>query len=225
MQTLYDQLLRYQCFRRYDELFITDIVVEEGRFVALVGIHAPSGETVILQAKALLIASGGGGTLYGFTTVLRDRDGRRHGHGLPRRAAARDMEFLQFHPTAWCVGNPDDGRLPGRRRLPEEQQGRAVHGAVRASKMELAPRDMVSRAEMTEILEGRGFPGPDGKDYLHLDLTHLGADVINTRLPLIREVCIKFVDIDSHREAHPHPAGGALLDGRHRDRHQRTDAG
>jgi succinate dehydrogenase / fumarate reductase flavoprotein subunit len=64
------------------------------------------------------------------------------------------------------------------------------------SKMELAPRDMVSRAEMTEILEGRGFPGPDGKDYLHLDLTHLGAEVINTRLPLIREVCIKFVDID-----------------------------
>jgi succinate dehydrogenase / fumarate reductase flavoprotein subunit len=55
---------------------------------------------------------------------------------------------------------------------------------------------MVSRAEMTEILEGRGFPGPDGKDYLHLDLTHLGANVINTRLPLIREVCIKFVGID-----------------------------
>jgi succinate dehydrogenase / fumarate reductase flavoprotein subunit len=64
------------------------------------------------------------------------------------------------------------------------------------SKMELAPRDMVSRAEMTEILEGRGFPGPEGKDYLHLDLTHLGADIINTRLPLIREVCIKFVGID-----------------------------
>jgi succinate dehydrogenase / fumarate reductase flavoprotein subunit len=65
-----------------------------------------------------------------------------------------------------------------------------------ASKMELAPRDMVSRAEMTEILEGRGFPGPDGKDYLHLDLTHLGANCINTRLPLIREVCIKFRGID-----------------------------
>jgi succinate dehydrogenase / fumarate reductase flavoprotein subunit len=64
------------------------------------------------------------------------------------------------------------------------------------SKMELAPRDMISRAEMTEILEGRGFPGPEGKDYLHLDLTHLGADRINSRLPLIREVCIKFADLD-----------------------------
>jgi succinate dehydrogenase/fumarate reductase flavoprotein subunit len=79
------------------------------------------------------------------------------------------------------------------------------------SKMELAPRDMVSRAETTEILEGRGFPGPEGKDYLHLDLTHLGADVINTRLPLIREVCIKFAGIDPIK--HPDPAGCALLHG------------
>jgi len=64
------------------------------------------------------------------------------------------------------------------------------------SKMELAPRDMVSRAETTEILEGRGFQGEDGLGYLHLDLTHLGAERINTRLPLIREVCIKFLDLD-----------------------------
>jgi succinate dehydrogenase / fumarate reductase flavoprotein subunit len=62
--------------------------------------------------------------------------------------------------------------------------------------MELAPRDIVSRSEMTEILEGRGFPGPEGLDYINLDLTHLGAERINKRLPLIREVCIKFLGID-----------------------------
>jgi succinate dehydrogenase / fumarate reductase flavoprotein subunit len=62
--------------------------------------------------------------------------------------------------------------------------------------MELAPRDIVSRSEMTEILEGRGFEGPDGLDYLQLDMTHLGADRINKRLPLIREVCMKFLGID-----------------------------
>jgi succinate dehydrogenase / fumarate reductase flavoprotein subunit len=62
--------------------------------------------------------------------------------------------------------------------------------------MELAPRDMVSRAETEEILAGRGFRTPDGQDYLQLDLTHLGAERINTRLPLIREVCIKFLGID-----------------------------
>jgi succinate dehydrogenase / fumarate reductase flavoprotein subunit len=197
MQTLYDQLLRYTCFKRYDELFITDIVVEEGRFVALVGIHAPSGETVILQAKALLIASGGGGTLYGFTTysetVTGDGMAMAYRAGLP----LEDMEFLQFHPTGLvpsgilmtegCRG--EGGYL-------KNNKGERFMERYAPSKMELAPRDMVSRAEMTEILEGRGFPGPEGKDYLHLDLTHLGADVINTRLPLIREVCIKFVGID-----------------------------
>jgi succinate dehydrogenase / fumarate reductase flavoprotein subunit len=62
--------------------------------------------------------------------------------------------------------------------------------------MELAPRDMVSRAETEEILAGRGFKTPDGQDYLQLDLTHLGADRINTRLPLIREVTIKFLGLD-----------------------------
>ena len=197
MQTLYDQLLRYQCFKRYDELFITDIVVEEGRFVALVGIHAPSGETVVLQAKALLIASGGGGTLYGFTTysetVTGDGMAMAYRAGLP----LEDMEFLQFHPTGLvpsgilmtegCRG--EGGYL-------KNNKGERFMERYAPSKMELAPRDMVSRAEMTEILEGRGFPGPEGKDYLHLDLTHLGADIINTRLPLIREVCIKFVGID-----------------------------
>jgi succinate dehydrogenase / fumarate reductase flavoprotein subunit len=69
--------------------------------------------------------------------------------------------------------------------------------------MELAPRDIVSRSEMTEILEGRGFPGPEGLDYVHLDLTHLGAERINTRLPLIREVCMKFLGIDPITAAIP----------------------
>jgi succinate dehydrogenase / fumarate reductase flavoprotein subunit len=69
--------------------------------------------------------------------------------------------------------------------------------------MELAPRDIVSRSEMTEILEGRGFPGPDGLDFIHLDLTHLGADRINKRLPLIREVCMKFLGIDPITQAIP----------------------
>ena len=197
MQTLYDQLVRYKCFRRYDELFVTDIVIEDGRFVALIGVHAPSGETVVMLARALLIASGGAGTLYGFTTysetVTGDGLAMAYRAGLP----LEDMEFLQFHPTGLvpsgilmtegCRG--EGGYL-------KNNQGERFMERYAPSKMELAPRDMVSRAEMTEILEGRGFPGPDGKDYLHLDLTHLGADRINSRLPLIREVCIKFVGLD-----------------------------
>jgi succinate dehydrogenase / fumarate reductase flavoprotein subunit len=197
MQTLYDTLLRYKCFTRYDELFVTDILVENGRFSAILGIHAPSGERVILQAKALLIATGGGGTLYGFTTysqtVTGDGMAMAYRAGLP----LEDMEFLQFHPTGLVPsGILMTEACRGEGGYLKNSKGERFMELYAPSKMELAPRDMVSRAETTEILEGRGFEGSDGLGYLHLDLTHLGAERINTRLPLIREVCIKFLDLD-----------------------------
>jgi succinate dehydrogenase / fumarate reductase flavoprotein subunit len=197
MQTLYDTLLRHRCFTRYDEFFVTDILVKDGRFVGLVGIHAGSGEVVTICAKALLIASGGGGTLYGFTTysqtVTGDGMAMAYRAGLP----LEDMEFLQFHPT---------GLVPSGILMTEACRGEG--GYLRNNKgerfmatyapklMELAPRDMVSRAETEEILAGRGFHSEAWGDYLHLDLTHLGAERINTRLPLIREVCMKFLGLD-----------------------------
>jgi len=197
MQTLYDTLLRYKCFTRYDEFFVTDILVEGGRFAGLVGIHAGSGETVVLRGKSLLIATGGGGTLYGFTTysqtVTGDGMAMAYRAGLP----LEDMEFLQFHPTGLvpsgilmtegCRG--EGGYL-------KNNKGERFMEKYAPKLMELAPRDMVSRAETTEILEGRGFHSEEWGDYLHLDLTHLGAERINSRLPLIREVTIKFLGID-----------------------------
>ena len=197
MQTLYDTLLRYKCFTRYDEFFVTNILVEGGRFAGLVGIHAGSGETVVLRGKALLIATGGGGTLYGFTTysqtVTGDGMAMAYRAGLP----LEDMEFLQFHPTGLvpsgilmtegCRG--EGGYL-------KNNKGERFMEKYAPKLMELAPRDMVSRAETTEILEGRGFHSEEWGDYLHLDLTHLGAERINSRLPLIREVTIKFLGID-----------------------------
>jgi succinate dehydrogenase / fumarate reductase flavoprotein subunit len=197
MQTLYDTLLRYECFTRYDELFVTDIVVEDGRFSALLGIHAPSGERVIVQAKALLIATGGGGTLYGFTTYSQTVTG--DGMAMANRAGLplEDMEFLQFHPTGLVPsGILMTEACRGEGGYLKNNKGERFMERYAPSKMELAPRDMVSRAETTEILEGRGFEGSDGLGFLHLDLTHLGAERINTRLPLIREVCIKFLDLD-----------------------------
>jgi succinate dehydrogenase / fumarate reductase flavoprotein subunit len=204
MQTLYDTLLRYQCFTRYDELFVTDLVVEDGRFAGLIGIHAPSGNWVTLQGKALLIASGGAGTLYGFTTYSQSVTGDGLAMAFRAGLPLEDMEFLQFHPTGLvpsgilmtegCRG--ENGYL-------RNAKGERFMERYASSKMELAPRDIVSRAEMTELLEGRGFHDPDGMDYLHLDLTHLGADRINKRLPLIREVAIKFVGIDPIEECVP----------------------
>jgi len=197
MQTLYDTLLKYRSFTRYDEFFVTDIAVHDGRFAGLLGIHAPSGEQVELRAKALLIASGGSGTLYGFTTYSQTVTG--DGLAMAWRAGLplEDMEFLQFHPTGLVPsGILMTEACRGEGGYLKNSRGERFMERYAPSKMELAPRDMVSRAEMTEILEGRGFEGPDGLDYLYLDLTHLGADRINSRLPLIREVAIKFVGID-----------------------------
>ena len=130
------------------------------------------------------------------------------------------MEFLQFHPTGLVPsGILMTEACRGEGGYLRNNKGERFMERYAPSKLELAPRDMVSRAEMTEILEGRGFKGPDGLDYLHLDLTHLGAQRINKRLPLIREVAIKFVGIDPITEPIPDPAGGALLHGRDRDRH------
>jgi len=111
--------------------------------------------------------------------------------------AIEDPEFLQFHPTGLvpsgilmtegCRG--EGGYL-------RNKNGDRFMENYASSMMELAPRDIVSRSEITEINEGRGFDGPKGLDYVNLDLTHLGADRINKRLPLIREVCMKFLGID-----------------------------
>jgi len=197
MQTLYDTLMQYKNFTRYDEVFATSILVEDGHFCGVTLIDVASGEFIVLRGKALIIASGGLGTLYDFTTYSQTVSG--DGQAMAYRAglALEDPEFLQFHPT---------GLIPSGILMTEACRGEGGYLRNNANerfmdkyapeKMELAPRDIISRAMMTEINEGRGFEGPGGLDYVHLDLTHLGAKKITRHLPLIREVCMKFLGID-----------------------------
>ncbi|MCE5271691.1 succinate dehydrogenase/fumarate reductase flavoprotein subunit [bacterium] len=197
MQTLYDTLLRFQNVTRYDEWFISSLLVEEGQFRGLAALDMATGQMHTLLGKALIIATGGIGRIMGFTTYSHSVTG--DGIAMAYRAGLKikDLEFMQFHPTGLipsgilmtegCRG--EGGYL--RNRLGERFMERYA-----SSMMELAPRDIVSRSIMTEIAEGRGFEGQDGLDYVHLDLRHLGADKINERLGFIRELSMKFVDVD-----------------------------
>ncbi|KPK89635.1 fumarate reductase [bacterium SM23_31] len=204
MQTLYDTLTQYKNFTRYDEVFATSIIAEKGRFCGVTMIDASTGEFNVLRGKVLLIATGGLGTLYGFTTYSQTVTG--DGQAMAYRAglALEDSEFLQFHPTGLVPsGILMTEACRGEGGYLRNKNGDRFMEKYAAAKMEVAPRDIVSRAEMTEIIEGRGFEGPKGLDYIHLDLTHLGADKINHRLPLIREVTMKFLGLDPIYEPIP----------------------
>ncbi|MDT7879484.1 MAG: succinate dehydrogenase/fumarate reductase flavoprotein subunit [Candidatus Hydrothermia bacterium] len=206
MQTLYDALQRYaDKFTRYDEFFTTHIILGEDKsFRAILGIYLPEGEIYVLRAKALVIATGSAIRMYGFTTMAYSGTGDGVAMAYRIGIPIKDMEFMQFHPT---------GLIPSGILLTEGARGEGGYlinnkGERFMKKyaekfMELAPRDITSRAIMTEIEEGRGFKGPNNLDYVLLDLRHLGRERIITRLPLVRELCIKLIGIDPINEPVP----------------------
>jgi len=197
MQTLYDRLRKFSNWTCYHEVYASSMIVEDGKFAGLSVIDYSTGEFKTIRGKCMLIATGGLGCLFGFTTYSQTVTGDGQAMGFRAGIPIEDPEFLQFHPTGLvpsgilmtegCRG--EGGYL-------RNKNGDRFMDKYAKSKMELAPRDIVSRAEITEILEGHGFDEPSGLDFVHLDLTHLGAAKINHRLPLIREVTMKFLGID-----------------------------
>lgn len=218
MQTLWGIIQRYDNITVYNEHYVTNLIVEQGRFKGVFTIDMKTGEMKAILGKAGILATGMGLRMYKFTTYSLSQTGDGGAIALRAGLALKDMEFVQFHPT---------GLVPSGILITEGARGEG--GYLRNNKgerfmkryapdrMEIAPRDVVSRAEMTEILEGRGFKGPGGLDYVHLDLTHLGADHINSKLPLVREVSIKFAGVDPINEPIPvrpvahYPMGGVKI--------------
>ena len=217
MQTLYDTLQKYDNVSRYDECYVSSILIKDNVFCGLTVWDLTSGEFFLIQGNALIIATGGACRMFGFTTYSLTATG--DGLAMAYRAGlpVKDLEFVQFHPTGLVPsGILITEAARGEGGYLRNSQGERFMEKYAPDKRELAPRDIVSRSEMTEINEGRGFPGPDGLDYVHIDLRHLGANKINERLPMIREIAMKLNFIDPIYEPIPiRPAAHYFMGGIH----------
>lgn len=203
MHALYGKATTYANLKFYDEWFVTSIIVENNTVTGLTAIEMKTGVMSTFKAKAIIMASGGHERIYEFTTFSHTTTGDGMAMAYRAGAALEDMEFVQFHPTGLVppgVLITEGARGEGGYLL--NSKGERFMKRYAPEKMELAPRDVVSRAEQTEILEGRGLQGPYGP-YIALDLRHLGEAKITERLPLIRDVAVQLGGVDPVKEPIP----------------------
>src|SRR6266849_6173022 len=227
LHTLFQTSLRYPSVFRYDEWFVTKLLVDDGRVQGVVAIELMSGKVQAIAARAVILCTGGCGRVFPFTTNANIKNG--DGMALAYRAGAplKDMEFVQYHPT----GLPFTGILiteatrseggylvnkDGYRYLQDYNLGKPQPTPVMRS-MELGPRDRLSQAFVKEYEKGRTVEGPYGA-VVHLDLRHLGEKVINTKLPFVRELCLKYQNLDPVKELIPvRPVLHYMMGGVHTD--------
>jgi succinate dehydrogenase/fumarate reductase flavoprotein subunit len=203
LHTLFQTSMKYERIHRFDEYFVTSLIVDGGACTGVVAIDLREGSMVAIQGKATIIATGGCGRVYEFTTngFIKTGDGM----ALAYRAGVplKDMEMVQFHPT--CL--PGTGILITEAARGEggylvNKDGERYMQRYLPGKMELGPRDILSRAMIQEMKAGRAFEGPYGL-YLGLDLRHLGEKKIEERIPMVRELAENYVGIDPVHELIP----------------------
>lgn len=205
MQTLYDTATKYDCITFYQEWFATSIIKSGKDFCGFTAIELKTGDFKFIKAKAGIIATGGSGRLYSFATYgySSTPDGMYMAYkaGVP----LKDMEFIQFHPSGMVPSGiliTEAARGEGGILLNNQKERFMKRYAP--EKLELASRDVVSRAIITEIEQGRGFRDEEsGLGYVLLDLTGIGEKKIKERLNGIREIALKFRGIDIINEPVP----------------------
>jgi len=232
LHALFQTSLKYKSIIRYDEWFVTKLLVDDGRVQGVVAIELMTGKIHAITAKAVILCTGGCGKLFPFTTNANIKNGDGMALAYREGVALKDMEFVQYHPT----GLPFTGILiteasraeggflinkDGYRYLQDYDLGTPQPKPVLRS-MELGPRDRLSQAFMKELEKKRVLNGPYGS-YVHLDLRHLGEKIITTKLPFVRELCLKYENIDPVTELIPvRPVVHYMMGGVHTDIHGTT---
>lgn len=200
LQTLYQQCIR-QGVVFYDEYQVLDLILDGGVCKGVVAICIGTGELHIFQAKAVLFATGGYGKIYKVTSNAHTMTGDGLAIAFRRGVPLEDMEFFQFHPTGIMgLGILISEAVRGEGGILRNERGERFMERYAPTIKDLAPRDLVSRAIYTEIREGRGVKG---RDYVHLDMTHLGREVLREKLPDVTEFIETYLGIDPAKEPVP----------------------
>ncbi len=205
LHTLFQTSLKYPSIERYDEFYSTDLLVVDGRVRGVTAIEMRSGQLRLFRAKAVIIATGGAGRIFPFTTNGAIKTGDGMAMAYRAGVALKDMEFVQYHPTGLpgtgiliTEGSRGEGGIlvnkDGYRYLQDYDLG-PPDPWPRKKAMELGPRDRLSQAFWHEQQKGRTISGPHG-DVVHLDIRHLGEKLINERLPMVRDLAISYVGVD-----------------------------
>lgn len=221
LHALYEQCLKNKV-EFFNDWYLLSLAVDNGSFEGLVAMDIRTGEIHPIQAKAVVIATGGFGRVYWSRTtnainMTGDGTAACFHAGIP----LKDPEFVQFHPTGLAsTGVLLSEACRGEGGYLINKDGERFMARYAPDKMELGPRDLVSRSIETEIKEGRGF-GEGMGSYVLMDLRHLGAEKIMERLPQVRELAMDFEGVDLIKEPVPiRPSCHYMMGGIHVSDHE-----
>ena len=200
LQTLYQQCIKRDV-RFFNEFYVLDLLMEDGRATGAVAYELASGELHVFRAKAVVFATGGYGKMFKISSNAHTLTGDGMAVVYRRGVPLEDMEFYQFHPTGiYKMGILISEAVRGEGGILINGEGERFMERYAPTIKDLAPRDMVSRAIFQEVKEGRGV---DGEDYVYLDVRHLDPEVIETKIPDVTEFARIYLGVEPKTEPVP----------------------